>query len=231
LNAIRREVGADTTGPIEQQCLFRSGCPEYLQEIELKKFMLGLAALAVLPGTLKAQDLSAFSPTPGAYVGIESGLNWLLTNGTYQSQTGYTVGGKIGYDFVGPRFELEGLYKNNMASGYVNVPGNTSYVNGQINQFALMTNALYDFTPGARFVPYLGAGIGIAFVDPSAAAGCSLCSTQFAYQAIGGVGYNASPNVRINLEARYYGTTSTNSYANNDLSVLMGVTYKFGAVR
>jgi OOP family OmpA-OmpF porin len=105
-------------------------------------------------------------------------------------------------------------------------------VGGQINQVSLMTNALYDFTPGARFVPYIGAGMGAAFVDPMVSGNCSLCSTQFAYQAIAGVGYNASPNVRISLEARYYGTTgSSTTYVNDDISVLLGVSYKFGAVR
>jgi OOP family OmpA-OmpF porin len=125
--------------------------------------------------------------------------------------------------------ELESLYRNNMASRYVN--NGTTYATGQVNQVSVMTNALYDFMPGARFTPYAGAGIGVAFVDPYVVSGCSLCSTQFAYQAIGGIGYNASPSVRVSLEARYYGTTSTPSYVNNDISVLLGVSYKFGAVR
>jgi hypothetical protein len=30
--------------------------------------------------------------------------------------TGWTVGGKVGYDFVGPRVELEGMYHYNTGS-------------------------------------------------------------------------------------------------------------------
>ncbi|SJZ88895.1 Opacity protein [Enhydrobacter aerosaccus] len=194
----------------------------------MKKFLLGTAALFAMPVAAAHAQSSPIAPTPGAYFGIETGLNWLLTNGSYQSQTGYALGGKLGYDFVGPRVELEGMYRNNISSGWVNFPGAISYVNGQINQFALMGNALYDFTPGAKFVPYVGAGIGVAFIDPSVSAGCTMCSTQFAYQAIGGIGYNAAPNVRFNLETRYYGTTNGNSYSNNDISLLVGATYKFG---
>jgi len=197
----------------------------------MKKLMIGAAALLALPGIANAQNAfsSAFTPTPGVYVGVESGLNWLLNNGNLQSQTGYSVGGKVGYDFVGPRLELESLYRNNTASRFVN--NGTSYATGQVNQVSLMTNALYDFIPGARFTPYAGVGIGVAFVDPYVVSGCSLCSTQFAYQGIGGIAYNASPNVRVSLEGRYYGTTGPVSYVNNDISVLLGVTYKFGAVR
>ncbi|MBS0517517.1 MAG: P44/Msp2 family outer membrane protein [Proteobacteria bacterium] len=193
----------------------------------MKKFLLGAAALFALPVTMAhAQDGAVAKP--GTYVGIETGLNWLLTSGSYQSQTGYALGGKIGYDFVGPRLEVEGLYRHNNSSGWVNYPGAVTYVNGQINQFSLMTNALYDITPGAKFVPYVGGGIGLAFIDPSVSAGCTMCSTQFAYQAMAGLGFNAAPNVRFNLETRYYGTTNPTSYNNNNISLLAGVTYKFG---
>jgi OOP family OmpA-OmpF porin len=197
----------------------------------MKKLLMGAAALLVLPSIANAQDAfsSSFTPTPGMYVGVESGLSWLLNNGNLQSQTGYAVGGKVGYDFVGPRLELETLYRNNTASRFIN--NGATYATGQVNQVSVMTNALYDFIPGARFTPYAGAGIGVAFVDPYVVSGCSLCSTQFAYQAIGGVAYNATPNTRISLEARYYGTTNAPSYVNNDVSVLLGVSYKFGATR
>lgn len=199
----------------------------------MKKFVLAAAALFAVPVVeANAQDnASPVAPTPGAYLGIDTGLNWLLTDGSYQSQTGYAVGGKIGYDFVGPRVELEGTYRNNTSSGWVNFPGAVAYANGQINQFALMGNVLYDFVPAARFVPYVGGGLGLAFIDPSVSAGCTMCSTQFAYQMMAGIGYNSSPNIRLNLEARYYGTTNGNSYANNDLSLLVGMTYKFGTPR
>ena len=105
---------------------------------------------------------------PGFYIGAEGGLNWLLSNGSYSTDTGYAVGGKIGYDFVGPRIELEGLYRNNRGSGTVQFPnGNFGFANGQINQISAMANVLYDFAPGATITPYIGAGAGIAFVDPS----------------------------------------------------------------
>jgi hypothetical protein len=43
----------------------------------MKKLLMGAAALLVLPGIANAQDAfsSAFTPTPGIYVGVESGLS------------------------------------------------------------------------------------------------------------------------------------------------------------
>ena len=61
-------------------------------------------------------------------------------------------------------------------------------------------------TPAATIVPYIGAGAGIAFVDSQRSTARD--STQFAYQAIVGVGYNIDPMFRVNLDGRYYGTTN-----------------------
>ena len=179
-------------------------------------------------GAANAQSL--FSPGtpayPGFYIGGEGGLNWLLNNGSYSTDTGFAVGGKIGYDFVGPRIELEGVYRNNRGNG--SAFPRELIVNGQINQVSAMANLLYDFAPGATITPYIGAGAGIAFVDPSLSPGCTMCSTQFAYQGIVGLSYNMAPGWRIDLDGRYYGTTNPGQYTNNNISVMLGLTYKFG---
>jgi outer membrane protein OmpA-like peptidoglycan-associated protein len=51
---------------------------------------------------------------------------------------------------------------------------------------------------------------------------------MFAYQGILGVGYNATPALRISLEGRYYGTTNPGAYFNNNIMALLSVSYKFG---
>jgi OmpA-OmpF porin, OOP family len=195
-----------------------------------KKALLAAAAILALPAAANAQSM--FSPSgpvyPGVYIGAEGGLNWLLNNNSYTMNTGWAVGGKVGYDFVGPRVEIEGMYHNNTGSGVVAFPnGGFANVNGRIEQVSLMGNLLYDFFPGATITPYIGAGAGIAFVD-STIQGCSLCSTQFAYQGIVGLGYNATPALRIGLEGRYYGTTNPGAYTNNNIMALLSLSYKFG---
>ena len=199
----------------------------------MKKSMLFATALvAVSTASAFISDAEAqtlFTPqssSPGVYIGGEGGLNWLLNSGGNQFDTGYALGGKIGYDFVGPRVELEALYRNNQARGFGPTPFGPAPAQGQINQLATMVNGLYDFLPGAKITPYVGAGIGLAFADPGIM-GCTMCSTQFAYQGIVGVGYNVAPHWRIDLDARYYGTTSNGPYSNNNMSLMLGASYKW----
>ncbi len=175
------------------------------------KFILTVAAtivalpLAVLPQAGHAQDLQF----PAFYGGVEAGGNWmnpttLTTSGgtsiNANADLGYAVGGVIGYDFVGPRVELEGVFRRNTGRlslpfvGFGNLGG--SYAQEQI---AAMVNVYYDFMAGSTLVPYIGVGAGVSFINSYLGAGSS-ASTQFAYQGIIGVGWNVSDTFRVNLD-------------------------------
>ena len=197
----------------------------------IKKALLAAAAVLALPVAAQAQSSSWFGsagPTyPGFYIGAQGGANWLLNNQSYVMDTGWTIGGKVGYDFVGPRVELEGMYHSNTGSAVVAFPTGYATVTGRIDQISVMGNLLYDFFPGAMITPYIGAGAGVAFVDANIQ-GCKMCLTMFAYQGILGLGYNATPALRIGLEGRYYGTTNPGAYFNNNIMALLSVSYKFG---
>ena len=194
----------------------------------MKKALLAAAAIVALPVMAQAQTAA-----PGFYIGAEGGLKWLLNtniNGAAVTpQTGWAAGGMIGYDFVGPRVELEGIYRQNQTyAGFQNVA-----INNQIGQLGIMANLMYDFAPASTITPYIGAGAGIAFVDSNS----SLGSTQFAYQGIIGLGWNIDSNFRVNLDGRYYGTTNpsvtingfNSTWSNNNFSVMLGLVIKFGA--
>ncbi len=100
-----------------------------------------------------------------------------------------------------------------------------------------------NFLAGSSIVPYIGAGVGVAFLD-AAVLGASAQSTQFAYQAILGVGWNIDQTFRLNLEGRYYGTTAPNfsnqgslggtqynltySPQNNNVSAMLSLHMRFG---
>ncbi len=60
-----------------------------------------------------------------------------------------------------------------------------------------------------------------------------MCSTQFAYQGVVGMGWNIDRNFRVNLDAHYYGTSNGGElqYQNDNFTAMLGVTYKFGALR
>ena len=196
----------------------------------MKKALLAAAALIALPAAANAQS-SWFTPTapayPGIYIGAEGAANWLLNNNSYVMDTGWAAGGKVGYDFVGPRVEVEGLYHSNNGTAVVAFPTGYANVRGKIDQVSVMGNLLYDFFPGAMITPYIGAGAGVAFVDANIQ-GCNVCLTMFAYQGILGLGFNATPALRIGLEGRYYGTTNPGAYTNNNIMAMLSVSYKFG---
>ena len=220
----------------------------------MKKALIAAAALVALPMAAQAQSLQP----GGFYIGAEGGLNWLLNssftgivtvpgvgslstgiNANYDM--GWLAGGVIGYDFLGPRVELEGVYRSN--NGNLSLPGVAGSVNGYVNQVSVMANAYYDFMAGQTIVPYVGAGLGVAFLTAGTSGG-SAGATAFAYQAIAGVGWNVNEQFRINLEGRYYGTTAPNyNYAgsvagipyqlngtipNNNFSLMVGFQLKFG---
>jgi outer membrane protein OmpA-like peptidoglycan-associated protein len=218
-----------------------------------KKIVMA-AALAALPATAQAQAQSL--QYAGFYVGAVGGLNWLFNNthtgtattprttstntSTSMYNTGFAAGGMIGYDFLGPRLEIEGLYRENRGTATAPAKG---IVPNEFRQISAMANVLYDFNAGGTIVPYIGAGAGIAFIT-SVTDGTDEIDTQFAYQAIVGVGYNIDPTFRLNLEGRYYGTTNPtfrhssivsggtrtaiNSRLNNDMSVMASLQVRFG---
>ena len=194
------------------------------------KKILATVALAALP--VMASTGAHAQATPGFYIGAEGGANWLLNTNIFGLQvypaTGWAVGAVVGYDFVGPRVELEVVYRQNQHN--INFgPRAISNDHNGIEQLSPMINLFYDFNANGRFIPYIGAGVGVAFVDSDQ----SLGATQFAYQGIVGIGYKMTENLRINLDGRYYATTnpsvSGTNWRNENISVMLGLTYKFGA--
>src|SRR5215216_515235 len=221
----------------------------------MKRMVVGAALLAAAPFAAQAQSLQP----GGVYLGLEGGLNWIFNSsfnstvtvppfgsGSFQTNatwnTGYVLGGTLGYDFLGPRIEVEGAYRAN--NGNLTLGGVVGSAGITFQQINVMGNVYYDFLAGSSIVPYIGAGAGVAFLN-AGALGASVNSTQFAYQAMGGVGYNLDSTFRINLEGRYMGTTTPNfvhqgtaggfgysvttSPSNNNISAMLSLHMKFGA--
>jgi OOP family OmpA-OmpF porin len=222
----------------------------------MKRLVVGAALLAAAPFCAQAQ--TPLQPG-GFYLGVEGGANWTFntsftstltvpgfgsastgSNATFN--TGFVAGGAVGYDFLGPRIEVEGVYREN--SGTLTVNGFTGSAGLSVNQVSVMGNVYYDFLAGSAIVPYIGAGAGVAFLN-AGALGATSPSTQFAYQGILGVGWNIDSTFRLNLEGRYYGTTTPNyvtsgqvagfAYSvtenpqNNNISAMLSLHMRFGA--
>jgi outer membrane protein OmpA-like peptidoglycan-associated protein len=199
----------------------------------MKKLTLGAVALIALPVVAQAQTLQY----PGFYAGVEAGGNYMFQTNVstpfgqstiYPAVAFPSVGGMFGYDFVGPRAELEVRYDNMKAT----ISGGSAAYGMTKDNITPMINAYYDFNAGGTFVPYVGAGIGIGFIKTSQL-NTSDNSTTFAYQGIVGIGWNIDPQFRLNLDGRYYGTTNPTTlgqnYSNNNVIAMLSLQMKFGA--
>ena len=196
----------------------------------LKVFKAALVAIAA-SGSPVLAHAQGINPQPGFYVGAGGGAAWEIgSTPNASTSTGWAVGGVAGYDFVGPRAELNVGYGQIPTN--VNIPGTA--INGKVGTLSAMANVLYDFWPDSIITPYIGAGLGVAFIDSNQ----SLGSTQFAYQGMLGLAYNVTDQLRFNVEGRYFGTTNPGvnvpglgfvTYSNNVILALAGVTYKFSA--
>jgi opacity protein-like surface antigen len=187
------------------------------------------AALVVGAGAAAAQDMGAsnfylkgfggFTLPSSDEAKVRSGNDRTGLTANFNYDTGYTIGAALGY-MVTPNVavELEYAYRNADATGKLTGPGvSIRDTGGDSRANAVMVNALYVFDgmgADGGWQPYVGGGIGGAevktfmFEDATASNGNWNSDTLFAYQFIGGVGYEVAPNWTLFGEARYFGTQS-----------------------
>ena len=118
----------------------------------------------------------------------------------------------MGYDSGNLRLEGEIGYRKNDydkvgASGQTK--GNTS---GEVTSWDFMVNGYYDFETKTPITPYIGGGIGAAFLDSSSvnAGGITIRGGDdwvFAYQLIAGAAYSFTESWMAQLEYRFFGTS------------------------
>jgi len=151
----------------------------------------------------------------GVYLSIAGGGNFTMDSdfdgpgipqSTVQYDPGFAVLGALGYAHGnGVRTELELGYRMN------DLDVTTGSSNGDINTFSAMLNGVYDFMTGKRWTPYLGVGVGAAFVNldsaPVIGGVIDDDDVQFAYQGIAGIGYNVNRRLQVFVDYRYFGTT------------------------
>ncbi|MCA1907210.1 MAG: OmpA family protein [Magnetospirillum sp.] len=178
------------------------------------KSLLVAGVLAALPVAANAQW----------YVGLDGGANYMQDPGSAQgadSDWGWVGLGQVGYSFGAPKVEFEVGYR----------------ANDSIDSVSTMINGIYDFMPTSKWHPFVGAGIGWAWLDGDfAGVGARNSDNAFAYQGIAGVGYDIDSNWALKAQYRYFATldadvgTRTSGDADyRNHSILAGFTYKFGA--
>lgn len=225
----------------------------------MRKFLMASAAVtAIVAAQLPATDAAA----DGLYLSGFGGVGWAQdVKGDYNyfnvvpygvefdTDTGFVLGLAGGYKFdFGGRAELEFGYRSNELASVDYSPGGPSNISGDINVYSLMANAWYDIDTGTGFMPYLGGGIGMAWLtsDNWQFSGgpnhSNNSDTAFAYQLGAGVNYAFNETLALGLGYRFFGTTSfelENTYptaTNYQLdgyynhSVLLSLTVSFGGI-
>jgi opacity protein-like surface antigen len=110
------------------------------------------------------------------------------------------------------RGELEFAFRSNAADQWFvngNRAGNWS---GHFYSYSLMANLYHDFSSFSllSWTPYVGTGIGIAFLDgdfQTATLDLEIDDQEFAYQFIVGGSRSLTSNIDLLLEYRYFATT------------------------
>jgi OmpA-OmpF porin, OOP family len=221
--------------------------------------LLGTAAVLAFYGTGAAQAQVVMNPNYayGPYIGAAGGgsfLNDISPNGggadnKSNFENGFVGLGTVGWGFGnGFRAELEGGYRRNDVRG---VRNSVDATGGALGTMSVMVNGLYDIDPGMfgvqsyGFMPHVGVGVGWArprFDHASAFNGNTVAGKDdvLAYQGIAGVSYTVMPQVKLDLDYRYFGTQNgtfssspgfgpgtTTRASIQDQSVTFGVRYEF----
>ncbi len=210
---------------------------------------IALAIIMVLAAVaLPLRQAVAEQVPEGPYVGIGGGLNLndsgdIDVNGTERdvdTDLGFVGLGSFGYSFGnGLRAEIEAGYRQNGIDNW----GGTS-VDGDMSAWHTMLNAIYDFDTDSPLTPYVGGGLGAAFVTvdmENNAAGINRndMDVGFAYQAIVGLGYDITENVALTADYRFFHAVDLDdaisdgpsggpgdNYMNH--SFVLGLRYAFG---
>ena len=181
-----------------------------------KRYMLGAGVALAMAFSWAAQAQLFVMPSgPGAlYFGIEGGWTHLEDTSNklggigfkQRFDEGFNAGARAGYEWGPLRFEEEFNFGSNKDTR-LSILGANVPISGQRNRYAIMTNAIYDFTLGWPITPHLGVGIGavnlrdsMSTKPPFAVTLASNSQWEFGYQAIAGIRYNINPALAFDLE-------------------------------
>jgi OOP family OmpA-OmpF porin len=190
------------------------------------RMRVGLAAVAAI--ALMGAGSALAQTAPGVYVGAMGGGNYVedrdiefrsggalgALDMNMSSDWGWAAGGTVGFRHGdGVRTEFEGMYRTNQAKD-LSVLGFDVPMEGDLTTYSAMLNLLYDIDLGSMVVPYVGFGLGAAYVEAnnvdikalSGGASFNDSDWAFAYQGIVGVNLRIDDNIDLFADYRYFST-------------------------
>lgn len=206
----------------------------------MKKLLFSSAILASSIATAATPIDGLYANAFGGYAYLPDNIN-KMHNGLFRSHSaynnGYNAGGSLGYKSAPLRYEGELTYiRANLHQFKVN--GYRQRGVTGLNQTGLaMANIYYDFPDMVPCIePFLGLGIGYAYVDSTYRSKGPFGSTHFedadsafAYQGIAGLTYNFAEAWALTVSYRYVATDKIHEFGKIFQANLAnaGVTYRF----
>lgn len=199
------------------------------------------AAVTLAAGAASAQSMSApkdpVGQPHGWYVGVGAGYTSVepdfLTINNAQARAkfkdGFAVLGSGGYKWDDNfRTELEVSYRENKAKDF---NGRTLPWTGTMRDTSAMANVLFDLQTGTNWVPYVGVGGGIVWLnwDQLKGPGPTVydgTSSKVAWQGIAGVAVSVTPQAQITLDFRYKGSNGHSYPGSAAGSLISGYDYR-----
>ncbi len=185
--------------------------------------------------------LSLAAPAFAEFTGVYGGVKFIDSYQTQwgggrldgtESQNTVGLGFFLGYDFFANsdtpvRAEIEYSFRSQFKNeGNYHVGGSTVTNKMESNMHTLLASAYYDFYNESIFTPYIGAGLGMAFIDGHTELNVGgthyseqMDDTVFAWHAGAGVGIALNERITADLGYRYLGTSTVNAeIAGGDIS-------------
>jgi opacity protein-like surface antigen len=141
------------------------------------------------------------------------GITTVPLDASLDTDTGFGIGGAVGYRFDNARVEFEVGYNNNNVDNIV-VNDIEASADGDIGNWKFLINGYYDFPTDSRFSPYVGGGAGLAILSandvsaslpPFGAVSIDDSNSSFIFQFKAGAGYDITDELTAFLGYRLMG--------------------------
>lgn len=206
----------------------------YQEERAMKKawFVLVAVGLVVGFGVSSASAKTYVSGNLGAVIVNDADFNEGFDTGEFTFDTGFgltgALGGSLGNNCRG---EVEFGYKaNDIDKIAIDGLGSVN-VSGDVTTISLMGNAYYDFPVTGSFSPFILGGIGFANVEADIDIAGSEDDSVFAYQLGLGGSLALSPELNLDLQYRFFGTSDPEfdgvEVEYNTQNLMVGLRYSF----
>lgn len=156
-------------------------------------------------------------------------------NGKGKHEQNWTEHVGVGYAFSnGFRLEGELGHRFNRTKAFSSATGSLIEPPSDTHVYSAMLNGYYDFNKGGNIEPYIGAGVGAGRVKLNAASlgfvdAVNKIDTKLAWQGMAGVAFRLSPQLDLDVGARYFAVPGLKAIGSTNPNLRLSVAKDFKA--